>query len=659
MADPAAQEKMPEMHGDADDKRVLQYTWVARQQAYEAKRDRMFINRSNWDTFNLIGDFSHKKSGQSQEFLPRQAMAVEQISSFLTQALIDTNGYFEIVKEDKVENPIISADEIFKLTNRQLDKAMIFDFFEDVFKSGLIGSLMIAKVYGEYVPAQRFSTEKKIDNSDGLMKTKLYRIQDKIWQLKLDVIRQEDWFPDPTNNNLYQIQQLEMDLWKVKQLSEGQHAIYDPAIVGMIQGGFEDQEQVARKARETHQNQTFVDFRKRCRIWECYGNICDTTTGDLLHENVTWTVANDRFLISKPKPIPFWHGESPFVVSPIIRVPQSVWHKALMDAPTALNKAMNEIFNLELDRGLMSVWGIRQVRPDWMVDETKYAEGIGPGASIEVNTSCPPGGKVLEPVQTADPNPESMQTFNAVSGEFQQAALTNDLRMGVMPDRQVKATEVAEASQSITSMFTGTSKKIEKNFLDKVIAKSWMTIVQHMNDLDTAAVEALLGKDRATALRSKDNQELFAATAQGFKFQTSGISQILGKMKNFQKIQALLQTIGTSEVLIEEFTKKYDFGQLLEEIMEALDINTARIEIPAEEKAAMASKQGQPQQGGPQPGMPGNPQSQIPQAGSANSAEPSNAGGYQPAGAPAGMPGGTTVPHAHFPPSRATPKAGF
>lgn len=71
----------------------------------------------------------------------------------------------------------------------------------------------------------------------------------------------------------------------------------------------------------------------------------------------------------------------------------------------------------------------------------------------------------------------------------------------------------------------------------------------------------------------------------------------------------MLQTVASSPVLMEEFVKKYDFGKLLQEIMEALDINTAKLEHEMQPmqppgQSPMNTVQGMPDS-----------QSQIPQAG--------------------------------------------
>lgn len=625
-----------------EDEAVIRATYSYREEAYNSKRDRMVQNRLNYDAYNLKGDFSHKKRGQSREYLPKQALAVEQISSFFHQAMLDVGEWFKVDYAPGVKDLKIKPNEVRLLLARQLEKIKFDEQIEDLLKLALLGSLAIAKIHGEYVPKPVFYTQSHLDENDKL-KHVLFRADKRAWQLKVDLVRQEDFFPDPTNDRLFEVQQLEMDLHRVKELSRGPNAIYIPEVVDQLTGGFEDMEQVARKARETAQNQTYTTFRKRVRIWECYGSIIDPSTGELIHKNVTWTVANDRYLIQRPRAYPFWHGSHPFIYAPIIRTPHSVWHKALMDAPTMLGIASNEAFNLALDAGIMAAFGIRQLRTEWLVDETKVSDGIPPGETLEVNSMCPPGQKVLESVQTGTLSPEVFQIYNLLGSEFNQAAITNDLRMGQQPARAVKATEVVEASNTITSMFTGMSRILEGNLIVSILEKAWMTMVQNMDDLDSEEVIALLGKDRAVELAAIPPEERFKDSVSGYKFKVFGVSQILNKAKDFKKIATLLQTIASNQPLTEEFIKKYDFGKILTEIMKSLDLDVEKLEIDKAEQQAMKGMQaGGPGSGAPQPDI----QSQISQIGSMGGE--GNPGGPQPNEGEGG------IPHANFPPSRAT-----
>ena len=68
-----------------EERQLIDAMLAMRQEAADAKADRMDQNKSNWEIFHLKQDWSYKRKGQSKEFLPKTAMAVEQIASFLQQ----------------------------------------------------------------------------------------------------------------------------------------------------------------------------------------------------------------------------------------------------------------------------------------------------------------------------------------------------------------------------------------------------------------------------------------------------------------------------------------------------------------------------------------------------------------------------------------------
>lgn len=601
------------MSTDNDDAKLLSIYATYRQEADQSCFERMQQNKINFDMYNLRQDFSGKNKGQSKEFLPKQAMAVEQTANFMQQGLVDMGDWFRAdsspgLNEDRMK---IKPKEVQRLQTRQLEKAQFMMKIGDAAKLGLLGSLMIAKVHGQYKPKYKYTVEKKMKN--GSWKKRLIKQTDKKWELRIDLIRQEDFRLCP-NGRLYFMQDIYMDWYEAVQLSVGDDAIYDRAALDLLKGeSANNSVQQMNKARETGQNISSNGNRRQIKLTEIWGNFVDET-GELIWENCVATIGNDRIVVQKPTPNPLWHGEHPFVFCPILTVPNSVWGKALMDAPTMLNQAQNEMFNLILDGGMMAVHGIKQIHEHLLEDPQQVEDGIAAGDTIRVTSACPPGVAALTRVDTATVPQDGIQVYNLLQQEFNTAAVTNDMRMGVQPFRQVKATEIVESSQAITSMFSGLVKHIEQHFISPILHKSWATSAQHLDDFDSDEVISLLGEKRAAELKAMGPEELFAETVQGCKFEVFGISAQLNKQKDFTKLQAMLQTIASAPILMQEFAKKYDFSKLLGEIMKSLDINTGRIEADD----AKAQENGQPPPGQPgDPGQVADAQSQIPQAGAA------------------------------------------
>lgn len=591
------------------DKQVVDYILSSRNEAEEAKRDRMDKNKFNFDTFHLKHDFSHKSAGQSVEVLSKQSMAVEQIKSFFQQALVDIGDWWsaEACYPEAEQALPVKPHEITKLTNYKLEQANYFSHVGNSIQSALLGALAVTKTYGCMKPKPRFIARKKGRGKS--LKRWIEKIEDKTWEMRFEVIRQENYYPDPTGKGLYQIEDMWVDYHEVLAMAQGEDAIYDLTAVRALPRGYgEEADQEEGKARETGQNTTAEGHRPKVKLTEFWGTIIDPTSGEILFENVVATVANDTTLIRKPEPNPLWHQRSPYNASPLMEVANSVWHKAPMDAPSCHNRALVELYNLLVDAGMQEVHAVKQLRKDALDNPAQVENGIKPGMTLGVNNLLTPGTKVLEEITAVRIPAEALNIYNLMNQEFNASALTNDLRQGVMPFRAVKATEVVEASQTITSVFQGIAKNYESRQSMRELELAWMTTAQNWDSISKEEFIALFGPQRGEELSQLSPEEVFASTVNGIKFRVFGISLTLSKAQDFRKLTTMLQTIGSSPVLMEAFVRKYSIEKLLGEILTSLDIDKYKLEIPQAEQMTMQAPEGAPEQG---PDM----NSQIPQAG--------------------------------------------
>lgn len=620
------------------DKEIIDWVLACREEAAQAKRDRMDKNQLNYNMFHMEHDFSHKKEGQSTEVLSKQSMAVEQIKSFFQQALVDIGEWWKAdthFAQDEA-GMLIRPHEVTKLTNYFLEKALYFSHVGNSIQSALLASLAISKVHGCMKPKPRYEVRKKGRGKS--YKKWLEKIEDESWEMKFSLVRAEDYYPDPSGKGLYEIEDMYVDYHEILEMSEkddeDDEAVYDAAAVRRISpSGSAIDEQSARRAREVGQNTTNHGHRPQVKLTEYWGNVLNKK-GEICYENVVITVANDTELIRPPTANPLWHQRSPYCASPLMEVANSVWHKAPMDAPTQHNMALNEIYNLIVDAAMKQVHAISQLRKDALDNPAQVSDGIPEGTVLTVNSMLPVGGKVLEPLTAVQIPGEAFNVYNIMGQEFNASALTNDLRQGVMPFRAVKATEVVEASQTITSVFQGIAKNYEARHSTKELELAWMTTAQNWHLIGKEVFTALFGEQRGTELSQLDPQDVFAATVGGIKFKVFGISLTLAKAQDFRKLTTLLQTISASPMLMEEYLKKYDLGKTLGEIMTALNIDKHKLEIPlAVQQTMQPTQEAAPEQGGP------DAMSQVPQAG---------AGSLQDM-----MGGGAEMPSTQFPGSPA------
>ena len=560
-----------------------------RKEAEDARRGRLHKARRNMAIYLGEQDWSHKQDGQSKEFLPKTSVAVEQFSAFVKRALVQFGDWYSVETKGPLTPEQVRAllDCFFnRLSVGNEKKTALPLVVSDAIKAGLLEGLLIFKVHGRKVHERRFFVEPGdpiLGEPDGLTPDFI-----EPWRLAVDVVRIEDYYPDPTGRGLYEVHRVERDLHEIVTLAE--QGVYDEEIVEKIVQDFDRPDDEKRSERLRNQNDAQPpDFRKRVVLDEFWGTLLDEK-GRVKDRNIVATLANDRYEIRKPTPNPFWHGESPFVTSPLIRVPHSVWHKALFDDAAGLNVALNELFNLMLDGGMASVWGIKQLRGNWLEDPGQVSGGIPQGATLLLSDEAPAQGKVLEQLTEGDVPQDALAMYNLLDREFQSAALTSDIKLGLLPAKQVKATEVIEASQSQAVTLDSIASDVEKQALEPLIRKAWLTILQNTDDLASEDIVAAIGMRGALTLARMSPAQRFATWAGQCEFRVNGLSSTLSKVRDFQKLSALLQIVIANPILMQAFFTRYSGEKILQHAMRLLNFNPTNMERDPEEQGKLGEQ---------------------------------------------------------------------
>jgi hypothetical protein len=559
---------------------ILEASRAYKHEAEQARRTRLIKNRRNRDAYMAEADYSHKTKGQSREFLPKTPMAIESFSAFFKKALVGFGDWFaaEGPPGDPIAPHLIRKILLCYLETCGPHGEPFATQVSDGVKTGALESLMIFKVHGRLETQTQYHVERGLEAGEvaGQLAPRvtesLGRRDVRSWRLLIDLIPPKDYYPDPTGRGLYEIHEVERDYADVLAWAEA--GVYDLAAVEQIDADFVRQEDEAEQARLKGQDQaTSPGFRRRVVIQEFYGTILDAD-GRPVHRNAIWAIANDRYVIRKPTPLfeVFWHGESPIEAIPLIRVPGSTWHKALADNMTNLNTALNELFNLMMDGGLASVWGTRQIRTDWLEDPRQVSDGIPQGMTLQVNSNCPPGEKVMETVTTGQVPQDAMAMFAQTDREFQSASLSNELQLGQLPSKQVRATEVVAAETSRAVTVDGLVRDVEKG-IERVLRKGWLVLLQHADDLATDDVVAAIGPRAALELARMSPAERFSRYASHCKFKVFGLSAVLARAQDFQKKAALLGLISTNPLMMQAFMAKYSLGKTLDSVLKDLNIS--------------------------------------------------------------------------------------
>lgn len=540
-------------------------------EADDAKTERMTLNRRNRDVYFGRQDWGHKQPGQSKEFLPKTSVAVEQMSAFVKRGLVKQGDWFSVEVYRTIQN-VIDGSQIRSIMMPFLNnlwtgnntKVGCAQVIADAVKNALTESLMIIKVHGGMMPMRNYN----YDDRTGELSWE----EGEEWRLRWDLVRPEDYYPDPTGAGMYEIHRVERDLHEIQAGVEA--GMYDAGVVKeLIDTTFTRAEDEERSDQDRNQNETTEpSFRKKVQLDEFWGTLLNAD-GTVAHRNCVCTIANDKYLIRPPEPNPFWHQESPFVAAPLIRVPWSVWHKALYDQGSALNLSLNEIFNLLIDGGIAAVWGIKQLRIEDLEDPGQVAGGVQQGDTLAVKQTLPHNAKVLETVSTGNVPQDAMAIFEFLNREFTQAVLTNEIKLGSLPGKQVRATEVMEASQSQAITLDGVVGDIEVEFICRALSKSWLTILQNADEIPPEAMKNVADTQAGLLVMKAPPQERFALFGGMCSFKVTGLSETMAQALDFQKLMALIQACMTNPFLMQEFMAEFSANKTIRKVMKMLNFN--------------------------------------------------------------------------------------
>jgi len=572
------------------------------------KEQRDSISDANMDCYFLRQDVSNKVRGQSTEYLPDVAQAADHAGALIKRGLTGYGQYFDVDLSKAMPAPLpgqpdtrLTGEDAEKILRQHLEPQQtplgetpsLPLVLEDAVKTALFQSLAIIKVCGDFLVTGHMKLEQEpffaeLDDGTLIQGEPIERlILDEIpeWKLRIYVVRPKDIYLDPTGENRFIIEESECDYHEVMEAAQGEHALYDAEAVARMPRDFRDADRDAELQTETNESvQLGKSARKRTKLLEFWGDIIDTQ-GNLRYKNVMATVANEHTLIQRPLKNPYWHQRKPYVISPLIRVPFSVWHRAVFDYAVPLNEAENELFNLILDGAIQAVWGIREVQADMLENEKDIEQGIPQAFTALRKPEAPPGVPSIMVTQGGTVPPESLATLQLLSQRLQQATMINEIRLGQTPGGKTTATAVSEAQASSSMYFESIIFDLEQGFIQPLLWMSWLTLLQHVKEWGRKpALRNLIGENTARALAQMSPEQVFMTYGESAAFRVYGLSSVLARTKEFQKLMAFLDMMQRNDMLKQEAAKLLSPRRLIDQICRALNLDFSQLEMTDEEK---------------------------------------------------------------------------
>lgn len=532
----------------------LNDAWKAADDAWKPRRSTF---DESWGLFHNRYDFSKKAAWQSKNFAPKMNRMIRSAAYAFKDALVGVTDYFSVTGIGKKarDRQWVPA----KLLKYWLDKNDFVNKLVDSLFASLLSSLMVFKIYcetytddevteavKEYKGAEAVTAalSNSLDGPAGAMPGELKTAPKLKWRLRIDAVDPNRIRIDPTGRKKFVIHEYEMDLHDLRELAKAASNKYDKTIVDSISEDFKKQDEEVREKMRKNEvlPANSQQFRKTVVIREYWGELFDND-GNLIGRNMTYSVANEKYLIRKPFKNPYFVSKLPFVWGAPMRVPFSNFHQSFAENINGLCRMATEILNLTLDANLWSSIKAFVLDLDQVVDPNEFKGGIYPGKVFKARSRGVPRAMVT-PVELGVANPQNLTFSGAIERETQNATGVNEYSAGFVGARKNElATEINVKSAQSFGYLNSIAREVEENVLDKVLEMGWELIVTHQDDFTDAKLQEMLGEDVSELLVFLSETGRKEYLGGSYEFQFRGMSSMLEKGKELEKAQMVAQAI--------------------------------------------------------------------------------------------------------------------
>jgi hypothetical protein len=582
-----------------------------------------------WDMIHGRIDWSHKKPHESKVHVNRVGLAQEQIKAQIKQGLVSFADWINIEDNTGFESQLMSSHEAKRLVLLGIDNTDPRSKISDNIGIAAVENMLVTKL-------QPVFEEKKLP---GGKTYKCFRIE----HLPLNIF---NFFPDPSDSDLYRIHEVEMHKFQVLDLSAETPSKTKPYLKSSV-----EKLGVGERMQKTEEivnrgNDVLVSPGKRRHniviheIWGTFLNNDGSIMKYLLEDgselelkNVVVTMANECEIIAEPRPYGTWDGEDIFIVTQLLRTHINKYGRSLLAPGVDMNRAEDEIINAVIDAGLKEGYNIAIVKEHGLVDKSQISGGLKYGTTLRQNELLGPGEKLVETASTGQVPSGLLNVLQIVKSAGAENMRLNDISLsGSLPGKQVKATEIASSGQTIQGLFESIVSDLEDIYLEAYLTKSFLMMLQYANLLsDNDLLFVFYGmQDRADKFKAalKSPKKVYDELATAFRFKGKGIRSQAQSLQMSQALVNIFNMVVSNPAVAEMFQRRgLDMTRMFDDVLKGFKIDiekymdpnvanfaTMRQLIQEHALAQSANEQAggqapQPTQGQPQlqPGQPGQP----------------------------------------------------
>ena len=139
-------------------------------------------------------------------------------------------------------------------------------------------------------------------------------------------------------------------------------------------------------------------------------------------------------------------------------------------------------------------------------------------------------------------------------------------------------------------LFRSIISDLECSIIRPALHMAWLTMLQNADDWNASDVAGCIGQDVAAELGSMSPARRYMTYAQGSRFKVSGLSTMVARVREFQKVQSAIAAISQSPILTQVAMAELSPKKLLYHLLRCLNIDPEDMKMTPEEQATLEQR---------------------------------------------------------------------
>lgn len=522
-------------------------------------------------------DWSHKEDHNAKIHLNKLGVAQDNWKATAKQGLMNFDEWMEVIQEPLMQSEYMDESEAKRMLEILLKDENPKVQIADALGLGFVENLCSLKA---------LTTVKEIKGPGGKTykspRTKLIPLD--IFDMALD----PNCVDIETEEPLFKIQIIVYPKHMLLRMSSDDPDLEKPYIKERVKK-LEGTRKSDLDRQETAQGKETLNhdlYRvKNITLWEFYGTVLDEN-GEIMEytykngkkctlENVKITIGDENVIIQEPIKLDelYIDGKDPFVHHRLIRNNKDILGRSMSHPGYELNLILDEFTSAITDAGMKASSNITMYKPDFMEDPEEAAGGFTYDSNIAILPDADPK-TVLSTAALGSLPQEMFSIYNILSETLAENVAKNSTALsGAFTGKQVRATEVAQAGQTVAAMDESVLMDVDDVLIEGIITKVFrqgLGLAKYFNDFDLNYIFANNDKDaqkqRIEAFKKlrKNKKKLFEELAYTFVFRGRGLRGLSNQARTAQMTMNLLTSVLGNPMLIEILERNdWDLAEML------------------------------------------------------------------------------------------------